>query len=145
MNCPISNVKYHIKGNVQGFPNSVPINAAAIDPPMIQEIKIANNACNPINGVKDIAIPVASPKERAWGVPFILFILKLIYFFVLEKAKNIFIKLKILIISLFFFFLPKGINYFKNLLPGLTAGIFFNVKGISFSEKIGALILAKLV
>ena len=102
-----------MKGNVQGFPNSVPINAAAIDPPITQDIKIASNACNPINGVKEIAIPVASPKERAWGVPFILFILKLIYFLVLEKAKKIFIKLTILVISLFFFFLPKGIIILK--------------------------------
>ena len=65
MNCPISNVRYHIKGKVQGLPNNVPSNAAAIEPPIIQEIKIASNACNPIKGVKEMEIPVARPKERA--------------------------------------------------------------------------------
>ena len=61
----IPNVKYQIKGKVQGLPNSVPISAAAIEPPIIQETNIANKACNPIKGVKEIEIPVAIPKERA--------------------------------------------------------------------------------
>ena len=65
MNCPISYVKYHIKGKVQGFPKRVPISAAAIDPPIIQEINIANKACKPMKGVKDIDTPVAKPKDNA--------------------------------------------------------------------------------
>ena len=60
---------------------------ATFDPGL--EINIANKACKPMKGVKDIDTPVAKPKDNAWGEPFILLILKLIYFFVLEKIKKV--------------------------------------------------------
>ena len=71
--------------------------------------------------------------------------LKLIYFFVLEKIKKFLKKFNKLFNRLCFFFLPKGINYFINLLPGFTAGIPFKFNGILLSVNIGALILAKLI
>ena len=110
MNCPTSNVKYQINGNVHGFPKSVPIIAAAIEPPIIHEINIAIKACNPINGVKDIATPVAKPKDNSCGEPFILFKLRLMYFLVLEKIKRDLKKNNKFKKTLFFLFLPKGIS-----------------------------------
>ena len=58
---PRFNIHSQIKGKVQGFPNKVPINAAAIDPLKTQAKVIANSACNPKKGVKEIAIPQAKP------------------------------------------------------------------------------------
>ena len=116
-----------------------------MDPPIIQEINIANKACRPIKGVKDKDIPVAKPKDKACGEPFILLILKLMYFFVLEKANKAIKILNSLVSKLFFLLLPNGMSYLINLLPGFTAGICFKFNGILSLVNIGALIFTKLV
>ena len=66
--------------------------------------------------------------------------LKLIYFLVLEKAKKFFLKFKIVILSLCFFFLPKGINKWllKESLNGLMPEKLIHRPKMGFGVPIGS-------
>ena len=76
---PILKVAAHMKGKLMGFPKNVPIAEAIRFPRNIHASAAATKKCSPMNGVKEVNIPTATPAAIACGVAVIRKILLVTY------------------------------------------------------------------